>query len=149
MSTLKDTFEEICQEQNLGFFSGLKSTQAFRSIKNSEWPILYLDAPKNRLPQIDAQGALTNRWSVFFTILDKDKKANSEAQTQVIIDACRTQMDEFIQRLRDKTGTTGRKVVALMEDLSENELRQWSTEVLSGVAMEMTITFMDPNFQCT
>lgn len=149
MSDIVDTFKEVAGEQKLGFYHALRSFQALKSRKNVTWPILYLDEPKQRDFGMNRQGALGNVWNVFITILDRDSKQNPVKKSQDIVDNCRSKMNDFIQALRDKEDDHGRKIVFSMEGFDENELKQWSASVLSGVATPITITFVNPTFNCT
>lgn len=149
MSQISDTFESVCNANGIAFLQALKSIQALTQNKNKTWPIGYLDTPKDRVPELNLQGAIENEWNLFFTILDRDKKTNGEIQSQAIVDNCRTIMDTFIQGLRDEADANGRKVVREITGLKETEIRQWSAGVLSGVAMEITLKFMDPTYACT
>lgn len=149
MSDIVTTFKSVAEDQDLGFLHAMKSIQALTNRKNAVWPILYLDNPKTRRPDMNRQGALANTWEVFITILNKDKKQASTAQTQAIIDQTRAKMNDFLQALRDEVDDHDRKVVQEITGLQETELRQWSTGVLSGVATPITLTFVDPTFNCT
>tara|TARA_R110000803_G_scaffold52326_1_gene107706 strand:- start:12471 stop:12923 length:453 start_codon:yes stop_codon:yes gene_type:complete len=149
MSDIVTTFETVAKAQEIHFLHALKNIQALTQRKNAIWPILYLDAPKVRKPELDAQNALSNSWEIFFTILDQDKKGNSEEQSQAVVDSCRGFMNIFIKALMDEVDSHERKVVKSMTALIENELRSWSAGVLSGVTMSATITFIDPTFNCT
>lgn len=148
MTDLNTTFAAIATAQGLGFLNALKSIQALNSRTNADWPILYLDDPKSRKIALNKQGAIPNVWEIFFIIVDKDDKKNGPAESQAIIDACRDELDEFIQRLRDYTDAHDRKVVQSMTDIKENELFQWTANVLSGVTATMTITFVNPTYTC-
>lgn len=132
----------------MGFYEGEKTFQAIYTDGNTVWPICYLDNPKRRTPLITSQETIEYRWSLFFSILNKDNKAATQDETNAIIQSTREMMDDFILGLVQKTDDNGRKIFQRVEPGEEIDIQKLFDGVLSGVGCPIILTPMDKTISC-
>jgi len=148
MSDIVTLMETVATDQGLGFFHSFKSAQSFKTNKEINFPVLYLDIPKTLSSDLNAQGALEQEWNVFITVLDKGDNQNEGDQIETIMSAMRAKMEGVIQSLREEVDSHNRKVVKSMTGFGIVDIPNIFQGVCTGVATPMILTFVDPTFNC-